>query len=137
MESSPRLRVTPAPATSHNSREPEGCAWIRGVGDLTASRLNADGRNLYVASDAGPTAFALNDSNRERRATRCSTIYSTIARLSPKRWPWEGQQAAVRRPMSHTPATDEERASRPGVGSLMLAVPAEVATNSSRRRASH
>ena len=57
MESSPRLRVTPAPATSRNSGA-EGCAWIRGVGDLTASGFNADGRNLYVASDAGPAAFA-------------------------------------------------------------------------------
>jgi hypothetical protein len=36
----------------------DGCAWIRGVSDLTALRLNADGRNLYVASDAGPAAFA-------------------------------------------------------------------------------
>ena len=57
MQSSPRLRVTPAPATSRNSREPR-CAWIQGVGELTALRLNADGRNLYVASDAGPAAFA-------------------------------------------------------------------------------
>ncbi len=36
----------------------EGCAWTRGMGDLTALRLNADGRNPYVASDAGPAAFA-------------------------------------------------------------------------------
>jgi hypothetical protein len=133
MESSPRLRVTPAPATSRNSREPRGVpgseAWA------TSPRCASTPTGATSMSPATPARLPsrVDDSNRELRAQDVRPYTAPSRGWVQSDGLGRGQQAAVRRPMSHTPPTDEQRASRLGVGSLLLAVPAEVATNSSRR----